>query len=179
MILPYPRWPNSPAIAPSRVIVNAGDGDIDDDARPWEQHGSVRRDCEPHRSGLLQLLAWASLGVGSVQFALALLTVILGAPPFVGFASRVLSGATLALALVLAVSARILARRDIKKMRAGVMDPAGEGPAWLARFVSLLGVAIGLLAAVMLLGEFGSGFGFFAVAVVVAFLFLLVAAALT
>jgi hypothetical protein len=27
--------------------------DHDDDERPWEEPGAVRRDCEPHRSGLL------------------------------------------------------------------------------------------------------------------------------
>jgi hypothetical protein len=128
---------------------------------------------------LLQLLAWASLGGASVQFALSLLTVILGVQPFVGFLLGVLSVAILTLAVLLGLVTRIIARRDVRKMRAGVMDPAGEGPARIARFVSLLGLAVGLLAAVMLLGEFGSGFGFFAVSVGVALLFLLVAAALT
>jgi hypothetical protein len=107
--------------------MSAEDGD--DDVRPWERPGAVRRDCEPHRGALLELMAWASLGGSSVQFVLALLTVILGVPPFVGSVLLVLSAAILAVALVLAIATRILARRDIKRMRAGAMDPAGEAPA--------------------------------------------------
>jgi hypothetical protein len=30
----------------------------DDDDRPWERPGAVRRDYEPHRGSLLESLAW-------------------------------------------------------------------------------------------------------------------------
>ena len=53
--------------------------------------------------------------------------------------------------------------------------PAGERPAQIARFVSLVGLAIGLVAAVMLLGDFGSGLGFFIAVAVGAVLFLVAA----
>jgi hypothetical protein len=56
------------------------------------------------------------------------------------------------------------------------MDPAGERPAEVARIVSLFGLALGLLVAVAVVGMFGLGFGFFAVAIGSALLFLFAAA---
>jgi hypothetical protein len=151
--------------------------DEDNDSRPWERPGALRRDCEPHQGTLLRLLAVASVGVGMVAFVLLVL-----AAQYRSSRTRLLlltpSCLCAILAPALAVAARLLARRDVRRMRAGVMDPAGEGSARTARFVSVLGLAVGLLVAVMLLREFGPGFGFFAVAVGGVLLFL-VAVALT
>ena len=148
----------------------------DDDAHPWEHPGVVRRDCEPHRSGVLELLAWASLAGGAVAFALLILTVMFSGSAFVQLLLRAISAAVVTVTPPLAVVTRILAWRDIKKMRAGLMDPAGEGPAGRARFVSLLGLALGLLAAIAVLGTFGLDFSFYAVAAGNVLLFIFVAA---
>jgi hypothetical protein len=44
------------------------------DARPWDEPGAVRRECEPHWGPALQLLARAGLAVGALSAALARLT---------------------------------------------------------------------------------------------------------
>ena len=52
-------WPADPA----------GDGITDRPSPPvppWELPGNFRRDCEPHRAGLLQALALLSAGTGVV-----------------------------------------------------------------------------------------------------------------
>jgi hypothetical protein len=155
----------------------------DDGHPPWDKPGAVRGDCKPHRGGWLQLLAWASLAGGAVPFALTVLAVMLPGMTVqllpgmtVELLLRAVSAAIVTVAPPVAVVARILASRDIEKMRAGLMDPAGKGPALAARFVSLLGLALGLLAAIAVLGTFGLDFTFYAAAVGAVFLFLVVAA---
>jgi hypothetical protein len=79
--------------------------------RPWEQPGAVRRDCAPHRAGLiagLGLAAWATSVLGGLCFVLLPLT----AP----------------LALAPGAAAWALGRRDVGAIDAGRMDPAGRGP---------------------------------------------------
>jgi hypothetical protein len=90
------------------------------DDRPWEQPGQVRRDAEPPSSLLLLQLGTASLVLGLPTFGL----VICGFTPmcsFLGF------GVALPLMVFMGLPAGIftlvLARRDLAKMRAGLMDP--------------------------------------------------------
>src|SRR4051795_13430283 len=40
---------------------------------PWELPGNFRRDCEPHRAGLLRLLGALSLGLGVLDAVVVLL----------------------------------------------------------------------------------------------------------
>jgi hypothetical protein len=148
----------------------------DDDTHPWEHPGVVRRDCEPHRSGVLEMLAWASLAGGAVPFALMIMMVMFSGSAFVQFLLRAVSAAVVTVILPLAIVTRILAWRDLKKMRAGLMDLAGAEPARRARFVSLLGLVLGLLASVAALGTFGLHFSFNAVAPGFVLLFLFVGA---
>ncbi len=68
-----------------------------DDARPWERSGAVRRDCVCHRGALLDGLA---------QAAVALFVV-----PHV--------------ALFLGAWVLVETGRDLRRMEAGRMDPAG------------------------------------------------------
>jgi hypothetical protein len=82
-----------------------------EDERPWEKPGGVRRDCEPHRSSLLLFLGTVSL-VGAFLSCLILPGII---------------------AIALGGGVWAAATYDLKKMRAGIMDPAGEPRTLTAR----------------------------------------------
>jgi hypothetical protein len=84
--------------------------------RPWESPGAVRRDCEPHRAGVLNPLGVAACVLGILS-GFALLT----AP----------------IAIVLGAIIHFLARRDLASIRAGLTDPNG---APTLRTASVLGV---------------------------------------
>jgi hypothetical protein len=85
-----------------------GDEDAEADERPWERPGAVRLDCEPHRGPTLVWLGRLSLWI---------------------IASAMLVGAVALLPIIpLAITVLVLASRDRARMRAGTMDPAGEGP---------------------------------------------------
>lgn len=75
------------------------------DERPWEAPGVARRDCDPHRGGVLLLL-------GSIRLVLGVLSLFTLLPSLIG--------------LPLGLSVCIMAERDQKKMIAGFMDPTGE-----------------------------------------------------
>jgi hypothetical protein len=76
----------------------------EDDDRPWEQPGSTRRDCAPHRGDLLLLLG--KIGI------------------LCGFASLCLGFASIP-GLGIAVLVWAMARHDLILMRVGLMDRAG------------------------------------------------------
>src|SRR4051812_35785986 len=77
-----------------------GDDDDQDPGR-WRDLGCVRADCEPHRGGLLTLLA-----IGSLVFAV--LSLLVCVPGLVG--------------LALGILASVMAGRDLDEMRNGLMD---------------------------------------------------------
>ncbi len=92
-----------------------------EDDRPWEQPGAIRRDWERHRFGLLHALV-VPCGMGLGPMSMLALGVCGGGPVeltgavlFVGCLGLSLSGITYA-----------MARRDLKKMRANLMDPKGR-----------------------------------------------------
>jgi hypothetical protein len=98
----------------------------EDEDRPWEKPGAVRKDCEPHRGPFLLLCSYFCLAAGA-------LTV----PSFVTGVIALPAGL-----LVWAVS-----RYDLRRMEAGRLDPAGSAPtrsagdrALAAVFVSVLGL---------------------------------------
>jgi len=102
------------------------------DVLPWEAPGAYRRDCEPHRGDVLQLLGGVSLMLGCIGF------ISLGATAVVGFP--------------LGLLVLYLARRDLAKMKVGNMDPHGESltdSAWAqaccGALVSLAALALGAL----------------------------------
>jgi hypothetical protein len=130
--------------------------DADDDVRPWERPGALRRDMEPHRGPALRLLARAGLGLGALSAALNGL-----APLGLAYARHdPATPAVGATALALAAGAWALAGgvwwasgRDLDLMGAGRMDPAGRAQTAGARLVAaadmalpLVGLAAGLLA---------------------------------
>ena len=113
--------------------------DAADEYRPWEQPGSFRLDCEPHRGPLLLFLANMSLGVGLLSFFLLF-------PGVVG--------------LPLAITTMLLAARDQKKMHAGCLDPQGLAQtksAWnyaaAAVVLNVFGIIVMLLLVLALLAS--------------------------
>ncbi len=102
-----------------------------EEERPWEKPGQVRRDCEPHRSPLLLLIAKAAL-------VCSLLSICLFIPAFIGFP--------------LAIFAYTLAKRDLRCMENGTMDPAGARQAGRARDAAVAGAVVS--GAVLLLAWF-------------------------
>jgi hypothetical protein len=94
--------------------------DEEGDERPWERPGApVRRDCEPHRGGLLLTLGILSIvsavpGLGTTPcsccFPLGIAGIVLG---IIGVA--------------LGITSVVLGQMDLKRMHAGVMDPSGRG----------------------------------------------------
>jgi hypothetical protein len=91
----------------------------------------VRRDCEPHRGSLIYLLGVASIVLGGLALFLY--------------------GLSGLIALPLGASAWVMGGRDLAKMEAGLMDPAGMGATHTGRKCGLAGVVLSLL--------FGTGFG--------------------
>ena len=111
----------------------------DDANRPWEQPGAFRRDCEPHRGGLIRGLGLASLLLGippAVTLTLLLSQMchepdMLSGLPFapVALVALVAPGAAFAFSsLVLGVASWVLARRALREMAAGLVDPGGLAP---------------------------------------------------
>ena len=107
---------------------------------PWEEPGAVRRDSQPHRGDLLMLLGTASLVCG-VLACLIFVTALVGLP-------------------LAAVTWR-WAGRDLARMDAGLMDPAGRGQtegardtAWLGGRFNLLGAAFGFVLFLALRGMY-------------------------
>ena len=92
--------------------------------QPWELAGEARRDCEPHRAGLLAALARISLLAGGLSFV---------CPP----ASLV--------GLPLGLVTRAMARRDLDLIFAGGMDHRGYRRTEKARSASHAGVILSLL----------------------------------
>src|SRR5947207_6260815 len=94
------------------------------DERPWERLGSVRRDCEPHRSGRLLFLGRCSSVCGALSLCFLL-------PSIVG--------------LPLGITVWVMARRDLTAMRMGVMDPQGRSQTKQGRNHAIVGMALSLV----------------------------------
>jgi hypothetical protein len=76
---------------------------------PWERPGCFRMDCEPHRGNFVCWLAIASFLLG----VLALLPLCGWMPGLIGIPFN--------------LCIRYLAKSDLAKMQAGLMNPYGEG----------------------------------------------------
>jgi len=101
-------------------------GDAGD--RAWERPGATRRDCLPHRAGLLLALADASLLLGA-------LSPCLGFPALAAFACGAVAWG--------------LACHDLGEMRARRMDPGGLAATRRARARARAGAALGLYGATL------------------------------
>ena len=103
----------------------------DESIPPWEQPGCFRMDCEPHRGTLLWWLGWASLIFG-----------ILAPLPW--------SGCGLGLfGIPLGLCRRHMAKADLAKMRAGLMDPHGEAVTKSAESLGTGGLVCGVIGTVV------------------------------
>jgi len=120
-------------------------GDPDDD-RPWERHGALRRDCEPHRAGQVLRLGNVGLAFGSVCLAGCLLVCCSPFPTLVIVLPCSLVG------LPCGLTAWVMARRDLRLMTAGMMDPAGLRRTEKARSVSQKGVWFCTIAWLIVIG---------------------------
>ncbi len=114
--------------APAADVPPGGGGE---DRPPWERPGAVRRDVEPY-SGL-----WPR-ALGVLALTLCALSLCFGLTGLLG--------------LPLAVAVWVLAGRDLARMRAGALDPAGRAQAVQARRLAAPAIAL----AVFGLGFYGS-----------------------
>ena len=76
----------------------------DPDVPPWEEPGAVRRDCLPHRGGILNFLGTVAMVAGAISICCVPLALI---------------------GLSLGIVVWRLAQRDLIDMEAGKMDPDG------------------------------------------------------
>lgn len=89
--------------------------------RPWEQPGVLRRDCVPHRGGLL-------LGFGRLSGCIGLLSLVFVLPSPFG--------------LFMSAAVWVLAYRDLAEMRAGQRDSAGEADTGHALGCAMAGIVL-------------------------------------
>jgi hypothetical protein len=115
-----------------------------DAPRPWERPGAVRRDCAPHRGRLLLALSGGAMGVALLSALLSMATPLPLGP--VVFTPAWLAG------VALWSTAVALARRDRRRMDAGLMDPEGRPATDDARSLAIGALAIGVLALLLAVG---------------------------
>jgi hypothetical protein len=95
------------------------------DACPWDSRYHLRRDADPHRGQFLKLL-------GTVSVLCGLVSVFLVIPSLLG--------------LPVGLFAVLAARRDLGKMRAGLMDPRGSSVTADAANMAFCGVVANTVA---------------------------------
>jgi predicted RNA-binding Zn-ribbon protein involved in translation (DUF1610 family) len=100
---------------------------LDGDDRPWEgdYRDPVRRDCEPHR--------------GTMVLIMGILGLVLG--PIIG--------------LGLGITAWMMGRRDLAKMRDGAMDPEGKGLTQAGHICGIIATAFQSVMLLFCLAYFG------------------------
>jgi hypothetical protein len=107
----------------------------EEDDRPWERGRRVRRDCEPHRGGVVLALGIVSL-VALSGSCLGLCAGPLAVPfVLVGFA--------------LGIPAWVMGQGDLRKMQQRIMDPDGEGQTRAGMVCGIIGTVISSLVAVV------------------------------
>jgi hypothetical protein len=108
----------TPGEAPRRPESRDEDDEDYEDDRPWEHRRAVRRDCEPHRGG--------------VVLALGIVSIVLAGLPIVGIA--------------LGIAAWVMGQRDLRKIRARTMDPEGSGTTQAGWICGIIGTIMSSLA---------------------------------
>jgi hypothetical protein len=108
-----------------------------DAPRPWERPGAVRRDCAPHRGRLLLALSMGALCGAMLSAMLSLMALLPLGPALFGPAC--LAG------VALGGTALALARRDLRRMGAGLMDPEGRPATDDARTLAVGALALSVL----------------------------------
>jgi predicted Zn finger-like uncharacterized protein len=108
-------------------LTSEGEDDEEEDDRPWE-HGHpamVRRDCDPHRGGLV-----LTLGI------VGLVTSVIGAPCY---------GIGALVGIPISLTALVMGWSDQKRMKLGEMDPMGQGQTQGGWICGLIGLILGIL----------------------------------
>jgi hypothetical protein len=116
---------------------------------PWEMPGAFRRDCEPHRAGLLVRLAHISMSSGYLSVVLYFFMVPLG-PLAILLLFLVIAPVLIALAL--GGLTYLLSRHDLARMERGFMDRTGQAATESARRNSATAVRLGALGGIIAVG---------------------------
>jgi hypothetical protein len=119
MAISWARRSRNEGVGLVPVHMNSPTEDLDE--RPWEQPGCVRRDCEPHRGHVLALLARTVLLCGVASYCVIVPGVV---------------------SLPLGMTVLAMARRDLKKMRAGLMEPSGKRQTEVAAHECIGGIVV-------------------------------------
>jgi hypothetical protein len=91
----------------------------------------IRRDLKPHRGNLI-----LALGIVTLVTGLGAMCICLPFP----------------ISLVVGISTIVLARRDLRSMRAGSMDPHGQGSTRSGMILAVIGIAIPIVWWLALIG---------------------------
>jgi hypothetical protein len=92
---------------------------------PFRSAWQIRRDSEPHRGALIANLGNASLAVGGLSLCFMGVGAVLSVP--------------------LGIVAVVLARRDLARMRSGLMDPGGRRQTEIGLNGGIAGIVLGLI----------------------------------
>jgi predicted Zn finger-like uncharacterized protein len=98
---------------------HCGEDLAEEEDRPWDRpyRRPVRRDCDPHRGALVLVLG-----------IIGLVVLMCGLLGFIG--------------LPFAISAWVMGNKDLAQMRAGTMDPEGQGLTQAGRICGIVGTVI-------------------------------------
>jgi hypothetical protein len=120
--------------------------------QPWEQPGAVRRDREPHRSGLLLVLAVQAGVFGVLSVYWLFVDYGRAQAPGPGALLGILFTFVLALfGMSLGLWVWVTAKRDLTRMRAGLMDPEGLRWAESARKWAVVGWGLSMVTLLVLI----------------------------
>jgi hypothetical protein len=106
----------------------------DTDAVPWEEEGNIRRDSEPHRGSLILTLGIISICIFPLSFMCSIFGIIF----------HVIGAG-------LGIAAWTMGSRDLKKIRSGSIDPAGQGTTQTGMICGIVGTILCGLGALVLL----------------------------
>jgi predicted Zn finger-like uncharacterized protein len=122
------------SLGEDREEEDEGEDDEFDD-RPWERefrpYRGVRRDSEPHRGNLILILGIVSIVVPAVMWPLSFISLGLG------------------------IAAWVMGRRDMKKMRANLMDPQGFGTTQAGFICGIVGTCLSSICGIGCLAYLG------------------------
>src|SRR6185295_1709919 len=104
------------------------DDEVEGEDYEYDRRARIRRDSEPHRGGLILTFGIVSV-VAPFTYCLAPLAVVLG---LVGW---------------------VMGSRDLRKMRANVMDERGHGSTQGGYICSIIGTVLGLLVSLVCVGQ--------------------------
>jgi predicted Zn finger-like uncharacterized protein len=133
---PCPRCGEAVPAGAARCLRCGQPFDEEEEDQSWER--GVRRDSEPHRSGLLLTLGVVSIVCGALGTAF--------------FCCAPVAALFLVAGFSCGIPAWVMGHRDLAKMRAGEMDPRGEGVAYGGRICGIIGTILNIVGLLIALG---------------------------